>query len=261
MDAVRKVPFEPWPPQQRLYDPDRAERSSTRPAIFLSASVPYPKEFPPHLQFRQERNRIDVASAQPRRIFSAVSYLARFAFQRGYDLIFGAHPAISPMVLDLARRMLTDPQKRVTCFQSKYFPVDKIPVPTWDLERLGYGEILWTEAKPPDESDRANPDSAKDRSLTWMRQLMVSHPALVAAVFVGGMDGLDEEAALFQKEWGDRSIRYAIPTTGGAAQRLFNDDPEGFSGRPNSGLRATLEKELSYPLLMERIFDDLAGRA
>lgn len=250
MDPV-KPPHWPasqkWPPDQEEFGAFRTTLATDRPAIFLSASVPAPKSFPDDPE-RQRTNDADNRTARPRAILTAVSYLARLAMQ-DYDLVFGAHPAISPMVLDVVRRFPSGRSRSVVCFQSKFFQVPQIPIPTWDLERDGHGRILWTPAS-----------SDVQPSLTVMREAMVSWPNLRAAVFIGGMDGLDEEAELFAREMkrqGQRPLRFAVASTGGAALRLFEQDQDGFAGDGSPAMKDLLRHGECYPDVVAAILDAL----
>jgi hypothetical protein len=215
-----------------------------RRAIFLSASEPYMRADPADRKLNEEY----VRTARPHNILDAVSYLCRLAFTHDLNLVFGAHPAISPMVLDMARRFAesSDPgEPRVMIFQSDFFR-EKIPVATRKLADSDLGILLWTR----EHGDRPG-------SLTHMRRVMVSWPSLIAGVFVGGMEGCEEEAALFTQRWqGDqRRHCYAIGSTGSAAARLLRRDPHRFCGERADA--EALQGMRSYPVLMERIAEDL----
>jgi hypothetical protein len=217
-----------------------------RPAIYLSASVPYrrsPKEFETAEQ--DAENQYFVATAQPLRIREAIAQLCRFAFSRDIDLVFGGHPAISPIVLVAARRFGATPRKRVIVFQSLFF-WSKIPQETLNFEDWELGTLLWTAPQPTDAP-------TKEASLTWMRKLNFRSPQnLLAAVFVGGMEGCIEEADIATR---DRPTvpRFAIGSTGSAAADLLDKRP-GFSGSLDSDL---LQKNISYPIVMRRIFESI----
>ncbi|MCP4548478.1 MAG: hypothetical protein GY835_18630 [bacterium] len=228
--------------EMTVYEPGSRPELFEHPAIFLSASVPYLRE-PEDVQpgFTVEDNRWLVASAKPQRIREAISHLCRFAFRRNVDLVFGGHPAITPMVLESARRFGGEERKRVVVFQSLFFQ-EKIPRETFELARWELGTPLWTA---PRENDRW-------QSLTWMREAMIASPNLISAIFIGGMEGLFEEAEIFRREKATRPC-FAVGSTGGAAAELLACD--GFY-QEAAGLD-TLGETLSYPLVMRRIFHDL----
>ena len=79
----------------------------------------------------------------------AVAYLCRYTFQQDLALIFGAHPAISPMALDIARRFVpSSPEKQVIIFHSAFFRPEDVSRATLDLANWDAGELLWTAPRP-----------------------------------------------------------------------------------------------------------------
>ncbi len=231
-------------PQFKLFDPNSPEgQALLRPrAILLSASVPRDKDD----LIGQERldNLAFVNSAKPTQIREAVVYFCRFAFQNDLNIIFGAHPEISPMVLEAALRFASrSTHKRVLIFQSAWFANDRLVKATLDLADWSGGELLWTA-----------PSTTRAESLTTMRQTMVAAPGLVGAVFIGGMSGVIDESQLFsQAQW--NKPRFAIGSTGSAAAKLLRDEPDQHSG-PHA-TASILAREQSYPLVMQRIFEDV----
>jgi len=211
-----------------------------RPSVFLSASIPYQKD--------TIKNSHYLKTAQPRRVIDAVSFLARAVFCRELNLIFGGHPAISPMVLDIARRFLDQTEPRVAVFQSMFF-YQMIPQDTLRLAEWDYGHLFWTQrcSATPSKNER-------DASLTWMRTVMLHCPNLVAAVFVGGMEGCEEEADLARNLPGKLPC-FAIGSSGSAAGDLLKSDPQRFSG--SHATESILRGAVSYPLVMKRILADI----
>jgi len=243
------------PQPTELYTLDSRRELFQRDAIFLSASVPYDKKFDSQQDHaRYQENLHYLATARPEAVREAVAHLCRGAFQRDINLIFGAHPAISPMVLDIAGRFAPTapiPEKRVIIFQSAFFDATSIPRATLDLARWDAGELILTAP----QGSAGQPDRAM--SLLHMRELMVRSPRLIAAVFIGGMEGVKEESALFAR-YNPGKPRYAIGSTGSAAADLLDADEDHYSGRnPGPTMRNLLETSPSYPLVIERIFEDL----
>lgn len=219
---------------------------SRRPAILLSASVPYLREDFEN-EAERERNHRYVAMAQPQHIRLAVAELTRTALMRHAQVIFGAHPAISPMVLDAARN-LGAPSDSILIFQSDFF-ADRIPGSTYELANWSAGRLFFTPRQPA-QGER----SARRQSLRKMRSLMVSASNLRGAIFVGGMDGVQDEATLFEEEHASLP-RYAIASTGSAAQELFERSPEKFAGRLRDA--SVLTTSRSYSVLARNILDDM----
>lgn len=234
----------------------RELKSPERPAILLSASVPYIREAtsdmtPEERQQLRELSTRYVQSAQPQRIRLAVMELTKAALMRQTQLIFGAHPAISPMVLEAARNVGAPPDS-ILIFQSAFF-ADRIPRSTLELSDWSAGRLFFTRQRPGDR-----PYDARNESLAEMRSLMVSPPNLRGAIFVGGMEGVEEEAILF-KSAHPNLPRYAIASTGSAALALFGRAPHGFAGSlPNPDI---LQTGTSYSLVARKILDDMGIHA
>ena len=186
--------------------------------VFLSASVPDPR-----------RDPVYARTAKPARIAEAVSMLAGVVLPRA-ELVFGGHPAISPLVLAIARQL--GAVDRVVIYQSEFFrsvvPVDSVAFPrlTWTAEVVG---------------DRA-------ASLRAMRGEMIGRRAFGAGFFVGGMDGVEEEYAMF-RALQPNAVAFPVGSTGGAAGVLL-DNGEGPS---DAGERAALGGDLVYAHMFEKL--------
>jgi len=237
-------------PPVSIYTPGSQPDLFQHPALFLSASVPYER---PGLTDPKAiaRNRHYLASAKPALIREAVAHLCRFSFQRGLNLIFGAHPLISPMVLDAARRFGSSAgRKQVVIFQSAFFETDLIPRETLELANSGCGELLWTQK----QAAKGKPD--RDESLKHMRKVMVQSAHLVGSIFIGGMEGVEEESRLFAQHQRGKPC-YAIGSTGSAAKDLLSRSPADFRGNNQSIHASELMTLESYPLVMKHLFADL----
>jgi SLOG cluster3 family len=196
-------------------------KTAERPAIFLSASVPYERQSL-KTNFEVERNRRYLASLQPQRIRLTVTEITKTALMRQAQLIFGAHPAISPMVLEAARNLGAPPDS-ILIFQSAFFE-GRIPHSTLELSNWSAGRFFFTPIQRGGEEHEE-----RRRSLTEMRSLMVSPKNLRGAIFVGGMEGVDEEAELFKKA-NEYLPRYAVASTGSASMELFERSEGNFAG-------------------------------
>ncbi|MBT2968771.1 MAG: hypothetical protein KME56_04305 [Candidatus Thiodiazotropha sp. (ex Ctena orbiculata)] len=219
------------------------------PAIFLSASVPYLRKDPNLSAQEQARNHMYFETARFDMIRAAIAELSRQAFQRDMTMIFGGHPAISPMVLSAAERFRSTPEtgKRVIIFQSALY-WERIPRETLELGHWRHGEILWTEIK-----SGISEKETTELSLSYMRSLMVRLPNISAAICIGGMDGVEQEAQLFLDSQPFNRGLYPIATTGAAAQVLLNENICRSSGE----LRERLGNDESYPRLFNRIMDEI----
>jgi len=99
-----------------------------------------------------------------------------------------------------------DYTQSVVLYQSKFFE-DRYPE-----ENKRFKNVVFTESVP---NDRA-------ASLLVMREKMLSREDLIAAVFIGGMDGVEAEHELFKKLRPGAKI-LPVPSPGGAALNLAKD--------------------------------------
>ncbi|MGO7731588.1 hypothetical protein [Rhizobium leguminosarum] len=157
-------------------------------AIFLSAGVPDPRRGP---EF--------AATADTVAINAAVSALAYVALGRR-RLIWGGHPAITPMILVMSEGMGVDYAEWVTLYQSEFFQ-DEFPE---DNER--FRNVVLTEKL----------EHGRDASLQLMRERMFRENDFAAAVFIGGMGGIVAEYEMFSKLQPSAKV-LPVTSTGGAA--------------------------------------------
>lgn len=193
-------------------------------SIFLSASVP---EKRPYLG-----NERHVVEGDQPLIYAAVLALVREAFRNNINIVFGAHPSIVPMVLTVAREFPVRPgAPRVVVFQSRHF-WDRFPTDTRDLANGTYGALAVTARRA------VGGPREREESLTWMRTVMLRSPGLSAAVFIGGMPGVVEEAEIFHHE-NDELPMYALASVAGVSRDLLSGlmsglDKDRFYGAPNA---------------------------
>lgn len=236
-----------------------------RPALFLSASVPQqrPDEYanvdPETRRYLDtfhpgwhQRLADAIAEEHPRRIARAIAWFCKFALSGDLTLVFGGHPAITPMVLEIAKNYIpAGDEVRILVFQSELYR-DAFTTAAHDLARWRHGAMLVTSAEP----------GGKVPSLTRMRATMFSCPGLVAGIYIGGMSGVIEESRAFidaPVPGAANRRRYAVGATGGAAKFLLEQDVDGHSGRSQDpALTQALADPGSYTALMTRIFKDLA---
>ncbi len=247
--------------------------------IFLSASKPTrePDIFPPAAQDEIEE---------------AVRSLARAVFAEGGHLVLGAHPSISPLIVDVATEYFqsrwgdgADGQRPVLMYQSNAFR-DVIPAATRDLESMGFASIIQTEVLNGEHYDPTPPPREQClASLAHMRQRMFAESQPVAMVAVGGMQGVVREARLFLEMF-TRGDIYVLTKSGGASSRLNEylganvlREPErigvkGWQARvipveerfavsswdQFRSERANLPKE-PYALLMQKVVRRIAGKS
>lgn len=159
-------------------------------AIFLSASVP-------------RIGRGDYyESADPFLIQCAVREFVTTVLGRRL-LVWGGHPAITPMVWAVCEDLGVDFAKTVILYQSRYFS-DVFPE-----ENRRFGNVEYIDAVPDD----------REASLLTMRRAMLSRKDLTAAVFIGGMEGILAEHELFRSFHTEGKV-LIVPSAGGAARQL-----------------------------------------
>jgi hypothetical protein len=183
-------------------------------AVFLSAGVPDPKRGPDY-----------AATADTVAITAAVSALVYVTLGRRL-LVWGGHPAITPMVWVVAQEIGVDYGRWVRLYQSRYFR-DEFPE---DNER--FQNVTYTDAVAED----------REKSLAAMREQMFSTNAFKAAVFIGGMGGIVDEYELFHRMQPDAAI-LPVVSTGGAALNVA----ERYKRVP-----ADLKSDLDYVTLFHR---------
>jgi len=162
--------------------------------IFLSASVPLPDRHP---RFRET---VDVTA-----IKDAVRSLA-IACSGKHTLVFGGHPAITPLIRQQMEDMGSNVSEGFIIYQSLFFERQFIP----DLEK--FERIVYTQQV----------EDSLEKSLLHMRQEMLSSRKFDAAFFIGGMEGILVEYVLFHDKWPSAKI-FPIASTGAGARILFNE--------------------------------------
>jgi SLOG cluster3 family len=219
--------------------------------IFLSASVPYRPQW--------------TADAKSTEIEEAIISIARAVFARQGRLLFGGHPSVSPLISAVASEYFgPDPariKRPVITFQSEFFR-GRLPDRTWEMVRMGWSTIEWTEKRASD-GEMTDQEASLAEMRKWMlleedppdavmRRTGLEPPQ--AMIAVGGMEGVCDEAAIFLRHregwatrWNIPPVQrvYAFKSGGGAAARLL--EPVTWSTRlwpekksPNARHLATL---------------------
>jgi hypothetical protein len=192
--------------------------------IFLSASVPLPSRSPAYF------DRANVIA-----IRDAVRALAIVVVQQKITLVFGGHPAITPMIRLQIAQAGAPVGDRVVMFQSRFFERE-FPKDNAAFERVELVDAV--------QNDR-------QKSLLRMREVMLAE-SCHAGLFIGGMEGVEEEYAMFQRL--QRGIpAFPIASTGAAAQILFERDAELQREHPE------LRDEISYLSLIRNLVEHSAG--
>lgn len=184
--------------------------------IFLSASIPY-----------KERDKQFYDSADFIAIRDSVKALATVVIPRAH-LIWGGHPAITPLIRFVVERMKVNLKEHVTLYQSDYFsnffPPDNFHFEGIQLIKKGY-----------DRND----------SLIKLREEMIIGNNYCAGVFIGGMEGVLEEFELFRNSH-PKALTFPIASTGAAAKQIY----ERFDFKDDK-----LLNEYAYMFLFKDLFN------
>ena len=159
-------------------------------AIFLSASVPVAGRGHYH------------ETASPFLIQCAVRELV-ISVIRTHRIVWGGHPSITPMIWSICEDLQVDYANSVVLYQSLFFK-DRFPE-----ENARFGNVVFTDAVSDD----------RESSLAAMRAAMLSRDDLVAAVLIGGMEGVEAELALFQQFHPSGTV-VPVASPGGAARDI-----------------------------------------
>lgn len=195
------------------------------PRIFLSASIPSPS-----------RNEKYFRTADVIAIRDSLRALVTVALQRQLCIVFGGHPAITPMISLQISNLDKPVESHFLLYQSQYF-LEKFPA-----ENKSFSNV---EIVPKINNDRT-------QSLEAMRVKMLDQ-SFVAAIFIGGMEGVVEEFELFSKLHPNQPV-YPIASTGAAAALLYEEH------RQIKKLPAELKSEISYLTLLRKVATDAFTR-
>ncbi len=161
--------------------------------IFLSASIPLKERDPKYFD-----------SADVIAIRDSVIALATVVLP-SHRLIWGGHPSITSIIYYVMERLGLKIQDHVLLYQSKYF--EKY----FPNDNDKFQNIIFT-------------DNLGDVELSklLMRKKMFSENQFVAGVFIGGMEGIEEEFRLFN-EYHPHSNLLPIASTGAASKIIYNN--------------------------------------
>lgn len=161
--------------------------------IFLSASVP-------------KRDREFFGTENVFAIKEAVISFVRVCAEKKLPFYFGGHPAITPLVWNVAKNYSGEKEPAIKIYQSRYFG-DLIPD-----EVKHFKDVHMIDAV----------DDNKYESVNRMRQVMFEENPTDCAVFIGGMDGVVDEARKIRDMYPDARF-LPLASTGGAAKAIYEE--------------------------------------
>lgn len=156
--------------------------------LFLSASIPMPGR-----EYYETANILAIREA--------VMAFTKVCMELEIPFYFGGHPAISPLVYQIAKEYNSSFSSNIIIYQSLYFKNQTPPEVSY------YQNIVWTEKK-----------ETIDLSIEHMRKEMFKTPT-ECAVFIGGMEGIIKEAKLIHSIQPSTKL-LPIINTGGACADL-----------------------------------------
>jgi hypothetical protein len=187
--------------------------------VFLSASVPLPNRHPRFM-----------ATADVIGIREAVKALVTEVVPKGV-IVFGGHPAITPLIALLLRGLGDDSARRIVLYQSEFFTKQ------FGKENDEFIDVRIIPAV----------SASREESLKSMREHMIRDNPFHAGVFIGGMEGVLEEFALFEK-FHPGAARWPVASTGAAAKELYDEQMRGST---------ELRDEMTYSTLFRRLISRL----
>lgn len=161
--------------------------------IFLSASIPLPERDPKYYE------TTDIIA-----IRDAVIALCTTALPK-HRLIWGGHPSITPLVNHVLGKLKINVQDHVSLYQSKFFE-KYYPEDNNQFKNVIQTQIL----------------EGKNLSLKLMRENMLKDNTFSAGIFIGGMEGVEEEFKLF-KDLHPTALIIPLASTGAAAKIIYNN--------------------------------------
>lgn len=155
------------------------------------------------------------------------------------SIIFGGHPAITPMISKIIEQSQEDCRKHFKLYQSRYFQ-------EFFLDELNiFADVIITPLyEGPFTED------VREKSLTIMREQMLDNE-FSCGIFIGGMEGVEAEYSLFRHAHPEVPA-WAISSTGAAANILLEKPPEKEFWL-NSKLIEMLRFDKSYIYVMRTI--------
>ena len=188
--------------------------------IFLSASIPLPERDPKYIE------TADIIA-----IRDAVIALTSVVLPY-HTIIWGGHPSITPLIYYVMNKLGLKIQDHVVLYQSlffkKFFPDDNNK----------FENVILTENT-----------GEEDSSKFLMRKRMFTENKFAAGIFIGGMEGIEDEFKLFS-ELQPNALVLPIASTGAAAQVVYHSflSPEMKNQR--------LENDYAYMSLFQDLLID-----
>lgn len=190
--------------------------------IFLSASIPLPER---HARFIETADIIAIRDA----ILAFTTVVLPH-----HRIIWGGHPSITPLIYYVMEKLDMDIQNHVNLYQSLWFKE------CFPEDNNKFENVIYTEKGHDIHS-----------SVEILRNQMIKENSFSAAVFIGGMEGIEMEFKIF-REFHPEALLLPIASTGAATKIVYDEL------LPKECKNSRLEKDYGYmslfqDLLMKRI--------
>jgi hypothetical protein len=254
------------PATQSPAESERPRADLKRGFVFLSASFP-----------SEEQSTRDFATADAAEISQAIVAVARAVLSSNGRLVFGGHPTVTPLVLAVAQEYLPEnsAERReihdrrelpVVVYQSEIF-TPFVPESIRNLLQWNLGEVRETKKAQNEtleftQTRKLIPGTAR-KSLEIMRKKMIEETKPFAAFFIGGMQGIRDEANICY-ELDPRCQLFYLGAPGGAARQLAKEKLNALQG-PFREFTDDMLNSRSYPALVQNLIrllssDYLSGK-
>lgn len=187
--------------------------------IFLSASIPTQNRNPNYY------NTMDVLA-----IREAIRALVAVVLPKTI-LVWGGHPAITPIIRTVSENLHIESKSHLVLYQSNWFKGQ------FPHDNEVFQKVMYTEKK-----------ETKEKSLIEMRKHMIEDHVYKAGIFIGGMEGVQEEFVLFSKAHPKAKL-LPIASTGAAAKIIYDSQKEKFPKE--------LENELTYMNMFKSLLKEI----
>jgi len=161
--------------------------------IFLSASIPLPERDPKYIE------TADIIA-----IRDAVIALTTVVLPH-HRIIWGGHPSITPLIYYVMDKLKLNIQEHVKLYQSEFFRDKFLP------DNNKFDNVVFTENLGEIPS-----------SVHRLRERMLSENEFSAAIFIGGMDGIEVEYNMF-REYHPNALLLPVASTGAATKIIYEN--------------------------------------
>jgi hypothetical protein len=187
--------------------------------IFLSASIPLPDRHPKYY------DTADIIAIRDAVIALASSILTQ------HRIIWGGHPSITPLIYYVIERMLTNKLERddwgLQLNDDEKALIQKQLKEEIQNHVVLYQSLYFKDIFPPENDKFQNvvlTENVGDihSSIQLMRHKLLSENDFAAAVFIGGMDGIEVEYKMFI-EYHPDALVIPIASTGAATKIVYDN--------------------------------------